>query len=150
MKSQWIDVSLSLRNSLVRWPGDPVVKIERVSDRKQGNKYNLSRITMGSHSGTHVDAPLHIIDNGPGVDLMNLDTAIGKARVIEIKDRVSIKPEEILKYHLRTGERILFKTTNSSKACESDEFYKDFVFLSDDAALLLSQLKLRLVGVDYL
>ena len=149
MKFGWIDATVTLRNSMVHWPGDPGITINLVSDKKKGSKYNLSEITMGSHSGTHVDAPLHIID-GPGIDKMGLDIAIGKARVIEIKDKISIKTSELEKYKIRRGERILFRTKNSETPWSKEQFKEDYVFISDDAARFLADLRLKIVGVDYL
>jgi arylformamidase len=150
MKSNWIDVTVPLHSSMIRWPGDPEIQIKRVSDKGRGDQYNISKITMGSHTGTHVDAPLHILKKGAGVDLMPFDTAIGPARVIGISDRESIKYSDINKSRIRSGERILFKTVNSSTVWSTDKFTKRFVYLTDDAASFLAERKVRLVGVDCL
>ena len=149
-RSQWIDISVPLRNAMVHWPGDPSVTIKRIKDMEHGDTANLSEISMGAHSGTHVDAPLHFIQQGQGVDKMPLDIMVGRARVIEILDTESIKSEELLRHRILCGERILFKTTNSSHVWHTDEFIEDFVFISDDAALFLAERGVRLVGVDYL
>ena len=146
----WIDISVPLRDSMVHWPGDPPVTVKLVKDIEQGDSANVSVLSMGAHSGTHVDAPLHFIRQGTGIDMMPLDATIGKARVIEIKDAESIKPEELLPHRLRRGERILFKTRNSSHVWQTDEFVEDFVFISDDAARFLVERGVRMVGVDYL
>jgi arylformamidase len=106
IRSQWIDISISLRNAMVHWPGDPSVSIKRIKDMEHGDTANLSEISMGAHSGTHVDAPIHFIQQGQGVDKMPLDTMVGRARVVEIKDTESIKPKELLQHRIRRGERI--------------------------------------------
>ena len=147
---QWIDISVSLHNAMVHWPSDPPVNIKRVKDMEHGDTANLSMISMGAHSGTHIDAPLHFIQQGRGIDKMPLDTTVGRARVIEIRDTESIKPEELLSYRIRRGERILFKTRNSSRVWQTDAFVKDFVFISDEAARFLAGRAVRVVGVDYL
>ena len=54
---KWIDVSLTLKSNMVHWPTDPPFSIDRVRDMDKGDTVNLSKITMGAHSGTHVDAP---------------------------------------------------------------------------------------------
>src|SRR4030042_1649360 len=108
----WIDISLPLRNAMVHWPGDPPVRITRVQDMDNGDSHTLSEISMSSHTGTHVDAPLHFIKKGTRLDRMPLDTTIGRARVIEIQDTEWIKPEELSIHHIRRGERVLFKTRN--------------------------------------
>ncbi len=148
--SLWIDISVPLRDSMVHWPGDPPVTVKLVKDIEQGDSANVSVLSMGAHSGTHIDAPLHFIRQGTGIDMMPLDTTIGKARVIEIEDTESVKPEELLRHRLRRGERILFKTRNSSHVWQTDEFVEDFVFISDDAARFLVERGVRMVGVDYL
>lgn len=148
--TQWIDISVPLRDGMVHWPGDPPISIKRVKDMEQGDTVNLSMIAMGAHSGTHIDAPLHFIQQGEGVDEMPLDATVGRARVIEIRDPESIKPEELLRHHIRRGERILFKTRNSSSAWQTNVFVEDFVFISDEAASFLVERGVRIVGVDYL
>lgn len=148
--SRWLDISVPLHNAMVHWPGDPPVRIENVKEIEHGNSSTLSIISMGSHTGTHMDAPLHFIRQGISIDKMPLDTTVGRARVIEIKDTESIKPEEIHQYRIRSGERILFKTRNSLMAWQTDTFIEDFVFISDEAARFLVERSVRVVGVDYL
>ncbi len=146
----WIDISVPLRNEMVHWPGNPPVSIKRVKDITKGDTANLSVISMGAHSGTHVDAPFHFLRQGQGIDNIPIDTLVGRARVLEIRDPESIKAGELLQYHIRRGERILFKTRNSSHVWQKDEFVEDFVFVSDDAAGFLVDRGVRLVGIDYL
>ena len=146
----WIDISIPLRNTMVHWPNDPPVNIKRVKNIEQGDTANLSHISMGVHSGTHIDAPLHFIEHGEAVDKMPLDTMIGRARVIEIQDTESIKPEELIPYRIRRGQRILFKTRNSSHVWQADSFVDNFVFISDEAADFLVERGVSVVGVDYL
>ena len=148
--SQWIDISVPLHNAMVHWPGDPPIDIKRVKDMEQGDNANLSMISMGAHSGTHMDAPLHFLQEGIGIDRMPLDTTVGRARVIEIQDNELIKPEELSGHRIRRGERILFKTRNSSRVWQTDKFIEDFVFISNEAAYLLAKIGVRVVGVDYL
>jgi len=149
-KQPWIDISVPIKKAMVHWPSDPPVSIKRVSDIEKGATANLSLISMGAHSGTHVDAPIHFINEGKGVDNIPLDTVVGRARVIEIKDPESIKPEELVGHRIRRGERILFKTVNSSHVWQKDEFVEDFVFISDAAADLLVDRGVQLIGIDYL
>jgi len=149
-KAAWIDITVTLHDDMVHWPTDPAVSIKRVHDMEQGYGHNLSAISMGVHTGTHMDAPLHFIKQGRGIDQMPPDIAMGRARVIEIKDAESIKPEELEQHHIRRGERILFRTPNSPDAWKSDAFIENFVFVSDEAARFLVQRGVKLVGVDYL
>jgi arylformamidase len=94
---------------MVHWPSDPPVRIEKMKDMAHGDSSTVSMISMGAHTGTHMDAPLHFIQQGIGIDKMPLDTTVGRARVIEIQDTELINPEELYQYHIRSGERILFK-----------------------------------------
>ncbi len=148
--SRWLDISVPLRNAMVHWPSDPPVRIENVKDIEHGASSTLSVISMGSHTGTHMDAPLHFIRQGIGIDKMPLDTTVGRARVIEIHDSESIKPEELVRNRIRRGERVLFKTRNSLRVWQTDTFIEDFVFISKEAARFLAEHKVRVIGVDYL
>jgi arylformamidase len=150
MGSPWIDVSVTLKNGMVSWPGDPPVRISHASEMERGDPATVSLLDMGAHSGTHMDAPAHFIRGGQGIDTIPLDAAMGRARVIEIRDRVSIKPDELADHHVRRGERILFKTQNSARCWETDTFMEDFVHISADGARYLAKRQVRLVGVDYL
>ena len=149
-KKPWIDISVPLRDAMIHWPNDPPVSVKRVKDIEHGAKANLSLISIGTHSGTHVDAPIHFVREGKGVDRIPLDTAVGKARVIEIRDHESIKTDELTTHRILRGERILFKTRNSPDVWQKDKFVEDFVFISDAAADFLVNRGIQLVGVDYL
>lgn len=146
----WIDVSVSLRSGMVHWPDNPPVEIERVFDIDRGDVANVSRMSLGSHTGTHMDAPLHFVNDGQGLDEMPLDATIGRARIIEVYDPESVKPEEIEPHGVREGERILFKTRNSARAWHENAFMEDFVYVSQEAARYLAAQHVRTVGIDYL
>jgi arylformamidase len=148
--AKWIDISIPLSNGMIDWPDDP--PFQRVSVREITGKggVNLSQMSMGTHTGTHVDAPRHFVADGADVSQMVLDTMIGPATVIEIQDPYSITRDELVPHKLRRGERILFKTRNSSSQSEFRAFNRDFVFIEDGAADFLAERKVRMVGVDNL
>jgi arylformamidase len=146
----WIDVSVPLRTGMVHWPDNPPVSIERIQDIERGDVANVSRLSMGAHTGTHMDAPLHFLRTGKGIDTMPLTATIGRARVIEIHDPESIKPEELRPYQIQRGERVLFKTRNSTRCWHTDDFVEDFVYISQEAARYLAAQHVQTVGVDYL
>jgi len=150
MASQWIDVSVTLRTGMVSWPGDPPARISHALDMEKGDPCTVSLIDMGAHTGTHMDAPAHFVRGGPGIDTMPLGAAIGSARVILIRDRKSIKTDELVRHSIRRGERVLFKTYNSDHCWDTDSFFEDFVYLSATAAQYLVERQVRLVGIDYL
>lgn len=146
----WVDVSVPLRSGMVHWPGDPDVRIEEILNMVKGDDCNVSTISMSAHTGTHVDSPYHFIKSGASISDMPLSAMIGKARVIEIKDSKSIKPEQLRPYNLKKGERILFKTLNSQRCWNVENFIEDFVYLSTEAARFLAKKNVRTIGVDYL
>jgi arylformamidase len=150
MKGAWIDISVPLRTGMVHWPNDAPVQIEKTSDVERGDGATLSTVSMGSHTGTHIDAPRHFIKGGRTIDEMPLSIASGRARVIEINDPASVKPAELAPHGIRRGERILLKTRNSGSVWQTDEFVRDFVYLSDQAADFFAQRAVALIGIDYL
>lgn len=150
LRPAWIDVSLPLRNAMLHWPTDAPPRIERIQDVDRGDRVTLTELTIISHTGTHIDAPLHFIRHGGTIDQMPLDTTVGPARVIEIKDGESIKPGELSAHRIRRGERLLFKTSNSSRVYRMDDFVEDYVFLTIEAARFLAERGVRMVGLDCL
>lgn len=75
---------------------------------------------------------------------------MGLAQVIAIQDHESIKPDELRPHAIQRGERILFKTQNSSRCWQTDQFIEDFVYISQEAARYLAELGVQTIGVDYL
>jgi arylformamidase len=148
--SNWIDITVPLKEGMAIWPGDVTIKIERRRSMDRGDAANNSAISLGVHTGTHMDAPKHFIKDGRSIDKLPLETSVGPARVIEIKDKISIKPEELKQHNIKKGERILFKTVNSPRCWQTDAFVNDFVFVTRDAAQFLVDAGVILVGVDYL
>jgi arylformamidase len=148
--SGWIDVSVPLREGMVVFAFENNMQIERRYSMERGDMGNNSSIHMGVHTGTHMDAPRHVLANGQTIDQMPLNDAIGPARVIEIRDHKAIKAEELKQYKFKRGERILFKTLNSQRCWKTDTFIADFVYITEDAAQLLADAGVRLVGIDYL
>jgi arylformamidase len=116
----------------------------------RGDKATMSQININSHNGTHIDSPLHFIRGGSSIDQMPLDTTIGPARVLEIKDRESLKVKELETYKIKPGERLLFKSRNSDYAYKSDKFVEDYVYMTGEAAHYLADIKPRLIGWDYI
>lgn len=161
-KSEWIDITLPLGEEipvlppLSPEPPDtsespiPPSSVKRFFDVDKGDKATMSRIEMISHDGTHIDAPLHFIHGGTAIDAMPIETTVGPARVIEIKDEKSVTVRELEPYNIQPGERILFKTKNSPGVYAMRQYTGDFVTVSLEAARYLAEKKVRLVGIDYL
>ena len=150
MTAPWIDISVPIYSGMVHWPGNPAVRIERTEDLSRGDAANVSKLELGVHTGTHMDAPRHFLADGAGIDELPLDATIGPARVIRIEHPQAILPAELEAHDLQAGERVLFLTRNSGRCWKSDQFVEDFVYISAAAAQFLVERKVRTVGVDYL
>ena len=148
--SPWIDVSVALADGMAHWPDNPPVVVERTQDMACGAAANVSRLSCGVHTGTHMDAPIHFIAGGTAIDQMPLDATVGPARVIAIADHEAVRVAELQAHDIRAGERILLRTRNSPAAWKSATFVEDFVYLTTEAAEWLAARGVRTVGVDYL
>jgi arylformamidase len=146
----WIDVSVTVRHGMPHWPDNPPIVMQRAMEIVRGHACNLSHVAMGVHTGTHIDAPVHFIHQAAGVDEMPLAAAMGPARVIEITDPREITAGELRGHSLAAGERVLFRTSNSPRCWQADRFVEDFVYISEQAAEHLAEIRVRTVGVDYL
>jgi arylformamidase len=155
-ESEWIDITLPLGKVIPVLPSgasespvpDPIVY--RFFDVDKGDKATMSRIEISSHDGTHIDSPLHFIYGGMTIDEMPIETTVGPARVIEIKDEKEITVQELEPYNIKSGERILFKTVNSPRVYSKRQYDGPFVVISPEASAYLADKKIRLVGMDYL
>lgn len=146
----WTDVSVPIRTGMVHYPGNPPVRLDFVQALSRGDPENLSQLSLSVHTGTHLDAPLHFIRDAPGVDRLPTDTLIGTARVIDIPDAEALTAGHLRLHDIAAGERILLRTRNSQRCWKSDEFVADYAYLSVDAAELLAEKRVRLIGIDYL
>ena len=146
----WIDVSVPVRSGMAHWPADPEVTLERTSSIDAGDNANTTRLDMSAHTGTHMDAPIHFFDEDPGMEALPLDIVMGPARVIGIEGEEPIDRGQLEGLDIRSGERILFRTTNSDRAWWDRDFDPAYVHVSLEAAELLGEAGVALVGVDYL
>jgi len=146
------DITLTISPDLPVWPGDPPVKIERVAKIEEGANSNLSRMSMGVHTGTHVDAPLHFLTGGNGVESLPLNILIGRAYVLNLPDADIITASVLKQSSIPTEtNRLIIKTRNSQYLAHKDPVFRtDFVGISSDAAEFLVGLGIKLIGIDYL
>ena len=150
LSAGWLDVSVTVRSGLPVWPGNPSVDLTPVQSFPQGDKVTISKLSLGAHTGTHMDAPLHFIRAGKTIDEVPLDVGLGRARVIEIAGDV-ISLEELAQHDIGSGERVLFKTKNSARDLWSKEdFTEDYVYVSTEAGEYFAEREIKLVGVDYI
>ncbi len=148
-----IDISQKIRPGMIVWPGDPQVEVKQVEKICAGDDVNLTWFSMSAHTGTHIDAPFHFIDGGKKVDDLMLEDLCGPVQVIHVPSNVDEINASIIQ---NAGiepmtERVLFKTRNSALwSSPAGEFTKEYVGITADAAALLAEMNLKLVGVDYL
>src|SRR5262249_17595352 len=148
--TEWIDVSVPVYDGMVHWPDNPAIQVKAIMHVERGDVATVSSVEMGTHTGTHIDAPIHFIPGGAGVDALPLQNLIGPARVIEIEHSPVVTRGELRHHNLGHSERLLFKTLNSRRCWNGPEFIGDFVALADDAATYLADLKTLAIGIDYL
>jgi arylformamidase len=144
------DISLPIESGGLVYPGNPEIAITPQQQISKGAGANVSTLSFGSHTATHVDAPKHFFDDGIGVDRLSLDTLMGPAVVVAVSDQVmSVGEEELRRHELADHTRVLIKTRNSS-FIRQREFHRDYTYLAPDGAEYLVSLGVKLVGVDYL
>lgn len=144
-----IDVTVPLSAELPTFPGDPPFRMESTHRLQDGEAYNVAQLTLGSHTGTHVDAPFHFLADGTTVDLLPLEILIGKARVVDLGGRDLVDRADLEALDLREDLRVLLRTRNSGQL-RQQTFQEDYVYLTPDAATYLAQVGIKLVGFDYL
>jgi arylformamidase len=145
-----LDVSVLLTPGMPVYPGNPEFECAPVHRIAAGNSSNHSLLSMGTHTGTHVDAPLHFFDGRPGVDQLPLDLLIGRARVLDMPHRGGITEAHLAGAGLREDLRVLLRTPNSALWNTHDGFHTDYTYVTEGAAKFLVDQGVKVVGVDYL
>ncbi len=149
----WIDATATLDPGTTPiYAGDAPLKFEFLKDMRKGDGFTLSAYSMGAHSGTHIDAPMHFVRDGASIEQLSLASLIGPARVIDIPDSVrSIDAAELNRHEWRDAPRVIFRTRSSLRGwMASSTFHRDFAFIAPDAAQLLADAGVQLVGIDYI
>jgi arylformamidase len=144
------DISLTLRGRMPVYPGESTPLLEPTSQMERGDSYNVSRLTISTHTGTHIDAPRHFLADGASVDRIPVDVLVGPALVVGMAVDQEITAADLEVASIPPGtERLLFKTRNS-RLLDDEDFRRDFVYLTLDAARWLVERAIRLVAIDYL
>jgi arylformamidase len=146
-----IDVTVPIRDGMPVYDRNPGVSLDRARSIAEGDTVNISRLELGVHTGTHVDAPVHFIEGGPGADAILPDVLIGEAHVIDatrLDHDIDARALDTLDLPAG-GERLIFKTRNS-ELWSQDAFTRDFIRFVESGARRLVDAGVRLVGIDYL
>ncbi len=144
-----IDVTVPLDTRLATYPNNTPFSLEPIQRIATGGHSNVSTLHMSAHTGTHVDAPRHFFDEGPGTESLPLELLVGRTRVIEISSRTGIAAQDLDGFDLSDDIRVLIKTRNS-QLWASPVFHPDYVGVTESGAKHLVEHGVKVVGVDYL
>ena len=142
------DITAEISESLPIYGGKRP-KVTDLQQIKKGDTYNFSSLEFTTHTGTHVDTPLHFIDNGSGCDDIPLDYYYGRAKVIRLAVTEHVRKEDLLPHNIEAGDIILLNT-GQSQYMRQGELKTDFLALTPEAAEYLVEKKIKTVGIDYL
>jgi len=144
------DISVPLSPSLPRYPGDPPVRLAPLPAPGEGEAFRLTRLSFGSHAGTHIDAPSHLLADGATVDAIPLSLLIGPCLVVDLRGHGNAIDDGLLRrLPLGGQQRLLFHTDNSA-LWDRPGFTEEFAALTPEGAAYLVELGVQLVGIDYL
>jgi arylformamidase len=147
------DISLSISPEMPVWPNDPAVVLEQVTSMDAGAHDNISRLACSVHTGTHVDAPHHFMNDHRTVESLALDILVGPALVVQIPDELMVVNAEVLERSAipEGTKRLLLKTRNSHLWERGEQMFDEkFVGISANGAQWLVDKRVLLVGIDYL
>ena len=148
-----IDLSLTISDSIPSFPGSPKPQFIQWSDIKDDG-YNLELLFLSSHTGTHIDAPYHFVNNGLKINQIPLDRLIGKAILIKLKKtkNTSITKLDITLYEKKNGKipdhSSIFFFTTWQKNLKKDNYFTENPGLDISSAKYLVSKKINLVGID--
>lgn len=142
------DVSMAIHPDIQTYKNDILAKplFEAMATHENQGVHSTT-LTIGLHTGTHVDYPLHMIEDGKTSNTEVLEKLIGEAKVFDlmnVKNSISLK--DIEKLDIQENDFVLFKTINSL----DEEFNFNFVYVDSSAAMFLKNKKIRGVGIDAL
>jgi arylformamidase len=142
------DVSVPISPEMPVYPGDPGIVVERKESITKGDPCNLTLLSMGTHTGTHIDAPYHFVESGIKVDQIPINLLTGRTYVVELT-AARIDAEVLKEIDLGEHVRVIFKTRNSY-LWSGNRFVEDYVHVTPEAAEILVESGIKLVGIDWL
>lgn len=150
MKKEFYDLTLEIHNDSTIFPGDPKVNLTAFQSIKHGDVCNITNLNLGSHTGTHIDAPKHFYDEGKTIDLIPFTSLIGKVKLFDLSyvNNNKICREDLDKLDIEENDIVFIKTTNSQLYNEL-KFSKEYVYLDSSAAKYLAKKKIATLGFDY-
>lgn len=146
---QWIDISFPYYEGMAIYPGNPSYEREAVQDVLRGDLATVSKITMGTHTGTHIDAPLHVFKDGRSVNQIPLAQMNGQAKLLDLRGMQEISVERLKTEKLCADDIVLLKTDNTERF-QGTQVLSDYVTLTYEAAEYLVEIGIKMVGIDYM
>lgn len=143
--NKFIDLSVSINENTPVYPGDPKTKIEPMAVFDKDG-YEDNYVCIGTHAGTHIDAPRHMLKDGKNLDEISIEQFVGRAIYIRVNNK-KFDLEEIKKVDTKEGDIVLFHTGMSDVYHES-EYYDNYPAMSEDIANYLVSKKVKMIGVD--
>ena len=143
------DVTLPIYTGMIKYPGDARAKITQRRSILSGDNCNMSNLELSSHTGTHIDAPLHFEEKGNSVDKIPLDVLIGPVKLIDLEGVETVDESHLRAADIEGHTRLLIRTSNSALLRQA-EFVTDYVSITTAAARYLVEVGIRLFGIDYL
>lgn len=143
--NKWIDISQPLTNAIAHWPGDTPFLFDINFTKEQTGSVNIGKITTSLHTGTHVDAPYHFINDGEKIDELDINVFIGKCRLIDVTGHETIDAETLMAFDLQGVHRVLLKTSVTNNP---NVFPQSIPYITEDGADYLGKQGIILVGVD--
>lgn len=140
-----IDISRKLGGNVPTWPGDTPFSFSLAWTKAESGSVNVGKLEMSIHTGTHVDAPFHFDNEGKRIYDLDLHLYIGKALVVDMKNKVSIGASDFADVDLHGVERVLICTDSW---INQNVFPETITYLRPDLASFLAEQGVRLIGVD--
>ena len=143
-----IDITTPLSAKTPTWRNEQPLILEQTKTIEEDGA-NVTSITIGSHGGTHIDAPKHFVRGGASIDEISLEAVIGPCRVLSLPDLDGpISARDIEPYDIKKGERILLRANDG--LLDDPTFHPIFHSISMEAAQFLVGRGVQLIGIDYL
>jgi kynurenine formamidase len=140
----YLDLSVTISDELPVYPGDPDVRIEPAA-KYTSEGYNDHVVRIGTHAGTHIDAPFHMIDHGKTLEHYPVDQFVGRGRYVRVQGEFDLAAVQAA--GIEAGDIVLFDT-GLSQAYNEPDYFEKFPHMPEDVAQYLIQQKVKMVGAD--
>ncbi len=140
-----IDLSVPLNEQTPVYPGDPATKIAPAGVLGRDG-FNDHYVSVGTHTGTHIDAPFHMISDGKTLDQTPMEQFVGRGRYVKVENK-TFNLAKLKQADIQAGDIVLFHT-GMSEIYHEDSYYDDYPAIPEDIANYLVSKRVKMVGVD--